>query len=99
LDAARLTKTLMRVLPVTADLPIECHSSVLAVNVLVSTLFSDAERIVKFCVLTAVTTNKGVFWNMKPCTDILRDSAAFINIMLHGRFDDMMMTAPRSFDL
>ena len=72
----------------TADLPVECHSSLLAVNVLASTLFSYGERIVRFCVFTAVAMNNGVFWNMTPCTDILKDSAAFITFMLHGWFDD-----------
>ena len=42
----------------------------------------------RVCVLAAVSMNNGVFWNMKPCTDILQDSAAFITIMLHGWFDD-----------
>lgn len=87
--SAFLKNTVACLLPVTADLPIECHSSVLAVNVLVSTLFSYAERIVRFCVFTAVTMNNAVFWNMTPCTVILQDSAAFITIMLHGWFDDV----------
>jgi hypothetical protein len=72
---------------VTADLPIECRSSVLAFNVLVSTLFPNVERIVRFCVLNAVSMINSVFRNVTPFTDIWQDSAVFITFILRGWFD------------